>query len=276
MAAWHRRVACLPMIALLCAAGAPARGEDSTTRMFGRTITVSDGDEGQVLIIDGEQILTEIYISIDKDIVVDGIPALVGTASPGGNACEGAPFVISLEKGEAPILSGPIETCVAMEMSEESDQLIFASQAIPGRDGERWAWSPAGGFEEQSSVAFAPDIGKGWAELGRDSLSHPSGLMNYAEIAVDIDALLGDDKDLFETLITGPGSGEYKGSLYVGTACMAHNCEAAQALILADTRQRQIYLAWKAEDEKIVVRPPVGEWPALARVELRAWAVQWK
>ncbi|MGV8937791.1 MAG: hypothetical protein ACOH2J_11760 [Allorhizobium sp.] len=276
MAGFRQGIAWLLASALVLGACPAAWAENSAIRLFGREIVVADGEDGQVLTIDGEQVLTNVYISVDEGIVIDGVPVLVGTSSPGGNACEGSPFVITLKKGEAPVLSGPIESCAGMEMTEEADQLAFASQAYPGRDSERWTWSPSSGFEEQQSVAFEPDGEKGWAEFGSDRLSHPAELMNYAEIAIQIDQMLGDDKDLLETLLTGPGSGAYKGSLYVGNACMAHNCDQAQALILADAQQREVYLAWKPEGEKIVVRPPVSDWPARAKVELRAWAVKWK
>ena len=44
----------------------------------------------------------------------------------------------------------------------------------------------------------------------------------------------------------------------------------------ADPATKRIYLAWKPQDQKIIVRPEVKEWPVTARDALRDWAATWK
>jgi hypothetical protein len=64
--------------------------------------------------------------------------------------------------------------------------------------------------------------------------------------------------------------------MYLGMACTSHMCTEEEALLAADIPQKKVYLAWKPMNAKIVVRPPVKEWPAQARTALKDWAAKWK
>jgi hypothetical protein len=45
-----------------------------------------------------------------------------------------------------------------------------------------------------------------------------------------------------------------------------------EALLFLSAQDRKAYLAWKPENQKIVARPPVSEWPDKQRLELMMWA----
>jgi hypothetical protein len=55
--------------------------------------------------------------------------------------------------------------------------------------------------------------------------------------------------------------GEFDSDYFVGTSSVAHMADETGSLIVADPRARQVFIAWKAEGKKIIVRPEVKEWP---------------
>jgi hypothetical protein len=244
-------------------------------RMFGHEIAIAGSMPAMSLQIDGRPVLKDATISLSELVMVAGVPTLVGNRSAGGNACDGSPFILSFPAGSPPRLDGPIDACASIAMEVSADHLDFRSRPVAGQDGERWTWSPGGGLKAQQNVAFTADAGKGWSQLRQKTLQHPSEIFEYGEIADQLDALLGDDKSNFEEIITGVGSGEFKGDDYVGSACAQHLCDSTGALVFLSIRDKSVYIAWKPEDEDIVVRPPVKQWPDRARRALKQWAEQW-
>ena len=88
-------------------------------------------------------------------------------------------------------------------------------------------------------------------------------------------SLIGGDFDEAIGIIEGTGSGEFDGDYFVGTSSVAHMADETGSLIVADRRARQVFIAWKAEGKKIVVRPEVKEWPEAPRRFLKDWAEPW-
>lgn len=244
--------------------------------MFGHEVTIDRNDDGETLKVDGKALHSNIYVSVTQVALVAGMPVVIGDSSAGGNACAGSPFVLMLPKGGAPNFEEPLDTCMPVTAKEEESRLVFEAPPLPGRDGERWSWDPTGGFKTLDAVAFVPDAAKGWRELAAAAPGHPGDLFGYAEIATQMEGMLGNDAENYKQIITGVGSGQMKDGFYIGTACQPHNCGGVEALVAADPGTKRVYLAWKPQDRKIIVRPEVKEWPATARDALRDWATIWK
>ncbi|MDW9783684.1 hypothetical protein GOB29_03300 [Sinorhizobium meliloti] len=244
--------------------------------LFGRSVSVSKVEDQQRLTIDGREILKNYYVSIDQIEVVDGIPVVIGTSSMGGNACEGSPFIVSFPPDGNPRVDGPLDTCLGVRVEKSADALILSTAAMPNDPGQKWTWTAAAGLKELERETFVADSSKGWAQLRERTVSHPSELLDYAEIGNEIASMAGTDRGLVNDILMGVGSGAFKGDYFVGVTCSRHMCLDQEGLVIADIQNRKIYLAWKPSGQKIKVQPPVTEWPEEAKVEIREWAAKWK
>lgn len=244
-------------------------------KLFGHDVSVA-GDAPDALTVDGKTVLSEQYITLGEMLVVADVPILVGTASPGGNACEGSTFVLSFPPDGEPRLDGPLDTCSATTHSVEDGALAFETEAFPGTDAQHWAWDAAEGFQAEASTPFAADEAKGWDDIRKHKAGHPLDLMGYGPVAREIDTLLGSDKSDVLPIMSGPGTGEYQGGLYVGQSCTAHMCGEESLLIVASASDETVFIAWKPSGRKIVVRPAVKTWPDAAKAQLKKWAADWK
>lgn len=245
-------------------------------KMFGYRIAVVQRDFEQVLIIDERDFLRNTTINISDIQLVSGTPVVVGSSSAGGNTCDSSPFVISFPTGAKPKVDGPIESCRPVTIDVLADQLTFKTTALPNSPGETWTWTPASGFAKSVDQDFIADTSKGWSELREKTVSHPSELLSFGEVAAQINDLLGSDKDDYSNIILGVGSGSFDGDYFVGSACTRHLCQEEEALLVASIQEKTVFLAWKPSGEKIVVRPPVKQWPERAKAALREWAEKWK
>jgi hypothetical protein len=256
--------------------GSSASAMEFDLQVFGHRVAVESDDDGEILKVDDREVHRNIYVHIERVAVIDDVRTIVGTSSDGGNACAPTPFVLTLPAGDEPKLEMFPEDCAGPTSSEEDGKLVFTAEPLPGRDGERWSWDPTNGFKSMGALAFKSDPGKGWNSLVSAPPEHPSGLYDFGAIADQLDELLGDDAADFKEIITGVGSGELRDDgFYVGTSCLPHSCGAVEAIVVADTTEEQVYVAWKPLDAKIIVRPEVKSWPASARTALREWAATW-
>lgn len=244
--------------------------------MFGHRVSVVQADDKEKLVIDGREILKDQYVSIDQLEVVGGTPVAIGTSSAGGNACEGAPFIVSFPPNANPRIDGPLETCFVVRVEKSADMLTFSTAATPNEPSKKWTWTTADGLKVAQGEKFAPDTSKGWTQLRERTVSHPSELLDYAEIGSEIARMAGFDRELVNDILMGVGSGEFKGDYFVGTTCSRHMCGDQEGLLIADVPNRKIYLAWRPSGQKIKVSPAVTEWSEKARIEIREWAAKWK
>lgn len=261
------------IIAILLAPGVLAA---DVSRFFGHEIAITGENPERSLEIDGRSVLKDAIISISEVTVIGGVPTLVGERSAGGNACDASPFIISFPQSGQPRIDGPIDSCAYVPREIKRDSILFSTPAVPGSDGERWSWTPADGLKKSTSVAFKADAAKGWATLRERTLEHPADVFSFSEIADQLSSLLGADRSAFEDIITGVGGGEFRGDNYIGIACTRHMCDSTGAIVFLSTADRKVYVAWKPDGEKIVVRPPVKEWPDEPRQALKTWAAKWK
>lgn len=264
----------LSILALTTASSASAA--DLSLSMFGHKVEIVARDTEQALVIDGQELLKDEIVSINDIRLVSGTPVIVGESSPGGNACDASPFIVALTSAAKQRLDGPIDNCNSVQMQASADQLTFSTRPLPTEAGENWVWQPDIGFKKAGSTAFQPSQTKGWAQLQQSGINHPGDIFSFSEIATQIDSMLGPAKASYTNILMGTGSGKLDKDYFIGTSCTRHSCGEEEALLVASIANRKVFLAWKPSGEKIQVRPPVTEWPAKAKTELRDWAAKWK
>lgn len=270
-----RRSAFIVAITVLPAGIQPAKAIDIES-LFGHTVRLEGEYPERALKIDGRELHRNAILLFDQVIIVNGVPALIGSSSDGGNMCDGTPFVVSFPVDGKPRFDGPIDACANIGHEVYEDRIVFSTNNIPGKGREQWSWTPADGLKELGDMAFVAEDKSGWQALRERSFQHPSDALKNAEIAAALKSLLGSDFEAFQEIITGTGGGEFKSDDYVGTTCTAHMCMEEEAFLFLSAKDRQAFAAWKPYERKIVVHPPVKQWPEKAKQELRAWAEKWK
>lgn len=244
--------------------------------VFGHQVAIVTRDTEQALMVDGQELLRNEYVDIDDIRLVSGVPVMIGKSYPGGNICDSSPFVVSLATAAKPRVDGPIDSCRPVQMQGSADQLAFSTTPLPNEAGENWVWKPNVGFQKTGNSGFQTSQAKGWAQLQQSGINHPGDIFSFGEIATQIDGLLGPAKASYVDILMGTGSGQFDRDYYIGTSCTRHSCGEEEALLVASIANRRVFLAWKPSGEKIQVLPPVTEWPAKAKAELRDWAAKWK
>jgi hypothetical protein len=245
-------------------------------KVSGHTIVVEGSMPEQELKVDGHSFYKNAIILFDELIVIDNTPALLGTSSPGGNACDGSPFVLSFPPHSQPKLDGPLDSCAWFQHENSDSSVVFSTHPVPGKSTEHWNWTPTDGFAQLPDTPFAADPSLGWDNLRERTLGHPAEVFKNEDLSASVKALLGSRFDWFQALMTGVGSGEFIGDDYVGTSCRPHMCMDEAGLLFLSAHDRRVFVAWKPDGQKIVVMPPVKEWPDKAKGELRSWAAKWK
>ncbi|WP_073057649.1 hypothetical protein [Kaistia soli] len=130
-------------------------------------------------------------------------------------------------------------------MTASRDSLQFKTNAVPGQNGATWRWTPSDGFINSDPVVYRVDSDKGWSDLRSRTIGHPSELFFYGEIARQLVELLGVDRIAFQAILSGVGSGEFKGNNYFGSACTPHMCGTEEGMVFLDALSKRAYIAWK-------------------------------
>ncbi|APG93456.1 hypothetical protein [Sinorhizobium americanum] len=142
--------------------------------LFGHTVRIEGEYPERALKLDDRELHRNAILHFDELVIVDSIPALIGSSSNGGNACDASPFVISFSTGGKPRFDGPIEGCAQIGREVFEDKVVFSTNNIPGKGREQWSWTPAGGLKELGVVAFVPEDQSGWQALRERAFEHPS------------------------------------------------------------------------------------------------------
>ena len=260
-------------VLLTLATVSPLTAQPISLKAFGHEIEITGKYPDSKLIVDGRQLHTDGIISIEEVVTVGDLGVIIGHSSGGGNVCEGSHFVISFPPGEPARFDGPLDTCHVVTYSIQGATITFEEAPTPNSGGALFSWGLANGFTKLGEKSFSVDVDddKGWAELRRRDVEHPSDLLSYGQIAAQINALLGTHRREYEELIFGVGSGEFRGDTYIGRTCAPHNCGDYEALLVADMRNRRIFLAWKTRDNAIEVRPKLSEWGDFDQGAFSAW-----
>ncbi|MGE0458453.1 MAG: hypothetical protein AB7O56_09635 [Bauldia sp.] len=254
------------------ASALPALADPVSFEAFGRPFEVRGEAFAEELWLDGTKVHENGFIFIDAIGIVGGTPVIVGTSATGGNACGGAPFVVSFPPGGAPVFDGPIDTCAALAVTIEANDVLFRGTPSVLAPAEQYSWHPGGvGFVAEAALPFAPSKQSGWDAIAAGAVSHPFDLLDYADMVGAFDMLVpADVRDEVLLALSGPGTGERQPAMFVGEACFPHNCPYSQALVVADEAQRRLYLAWSIDGVE-TIEPAEIEWTEGGLVALAEW-----
>lgn len=262
---------------LLCLAGA-ASADTLALDLFGREFKLGPDDEDDTmtaLSIDGDDLITGYVVHLERIDILNGVPFIVGGTGSGGNICELAPFVISLPQGKPARVDGPIGDCDGISYDVRADAIVFTDSAYPGETQRVWTWTPAEGMRREERVAEA-GTGSGWDALREGSASHPADMLRTADVSALMMARVGPkNESLYREHLKGIGSIERQGGMVTSASCRKFDCEDAGQLTVFDLETRTVFVALKPVGGKIMVFPPVKEWPREAREALKTWAEPW-
>ena len=241
-------------------------------RYFGSEVNINgEWGFGQSLVIEGKQVLEGFIISLDEVAMLNGVGVIIGSTGDSGNACNLKNFVISFPQGSSPRLDGPLDECRPVSHSIMNDRIEFRTKPMPLDPGNLWAWTAERGFVAGPEIPFVSDSTKGWDDLRARAVNHPGDLFNYGEVAQSIkDVALAEEK-IIVPILTGVGSGKFNGDMYIGSACKPRMCGEQEAIVVADIRNKKIFLAWKVDKKPIVARPALNLWPQSARSAYANW-----
>ena len=265
----------LAAIFLLFSLVGPALAQDSVSHfvVFGHDVSLTEIQGDRRLKVD-DIVLKDDRISLKSILTVANTPILIGF-SGGGAACNDSPFIVTLRKDGLATLDGPIATCRTTEMEVLETGLIFTTTPLPGALGEVWSWTPKDGLKKRDDIAYVPED-KGWKDLREGSINHPTDIFRYREIAEQAEELLGNEREVFLELLSGPGSGHFTNGHYLGKACMAHNCTRAGAMIYLDPDIKRVFLAWKPDGRATEIVPEFIFWPSAVQSVFEEWETKWK
>lgn len=121
------------------------------------------------------------------------------------------------------------------------------------------------------ALGAAPSQGSGFEAALSGQIAHPSDLLDYADTGALATALMGDTRDEIVLALTGPGGIERRGYVLIGDTCLAADCRALQVLIVVDTAERRVFLAWQGTTAAEVIRPAEHLWPIEGQDVLVGW-----
>lgn len=264
----------LPIAGLALGLLGAASAHAEELRIFGHEVWIlGDARGGERLLVDEREVHADWYLSIDEILVLADVGIVIGFSSPGGNACNGAPFILSFALvGDAPPrIDGPLPTCSVVTQTILADQILFETSPFPTRPGQAWVWTPADGIQALPDIPFVANAARGWTEMRERTAGHPADLFDYEVIAQQIYDLLGDRREEALRIVLGVGSGRFDGDMFVGTACEPHNCGLTASILIADMQTRQVFVAYKPDDGPLVILPDADLWPPNPRSALLQW-----
>lgn len=122
---------------------------------------------------------------------------------------------------------------------------------------------------EIAQAALSP-VASGFDAARAGTIAHPRDFLGYADVRTLATALLGEDADRILYALTGPGGVERRGDVFVGDACHPDDCTLLQVLIVVDTAQRRVFLAWQNRMSE-EFRPADRNWPIEGQDFLVGW-----
>jgi len=263
-----RMTAALALGALALAS--PALADPISFEVFGHAFEIRGEPFQEELWLDGTKVHENGLLFVDQIGIVASTLVIVGTSATGGNLCGAAPFVVSFPSGGTPVFDGPVDTCAALAVTFEPNDVLFQGTPSPLGPGEQWSWHPGAGFVQEAPIAFVPRTESGFAAAAAGAIDHPFRLFEYGDTLELAEAMMGEERDEILTALSGPGASELRSTLYVGDACYPHNCPYAQTFVAADTTTDGLYMAWNLSG-RVTVVPGIAEWPEAAAAALAEW-----
>lgn len=263
------------LAALLLALAPAARAEQAVkpTSVKVGSVTLQIVDNGN-----GEQELRERTRVLAKDAIINpglaasfkGTQARVFEMSPGGNACDGWPAVITVDKaGKVAADTTMKEECASFNATADAEGFTFVQQAVPGMEGSVWRFTPERGMRKLGALVFQPQPNSTWSDLDR-MLDHPMSLFSCAPFDAAVHKLTGVNYVELALRLHVGSAVEKKDGYLIATGCQAHACDSDEGFIAIDRKRHDVFVAVRS-DKDVTVFPKLETWPAPARDELKAW-----
>ncbi|MHC1999715.1 hypothetical protein ACYQR9_04655 [Methylobacterium sp. CM6241] len=257
----------------------PAKAQQIDIEIFGHRLSYNpsyeDKDFNRVLNFGGNIIVKAANIHLKKIDRMNNVFYIVGSAGPGGNTCDAAPFIISIENGKPPKLFGPLDVCAETNITYRDDSIHIVEKGAVGRKVRTWIWLPETGLS-RTEMTKSADTSKGWNTLWDRKITHPSDILESNELLKSIERNVGPNLKHYLEQISGIGSTVYEGDILTGTACIKSECDQTGSFISLDLQTKTIYTAFKPRYKNIIVQPPVREWPSAVRKSLAEWAKSYR
>jgi hypothetical protein len=257
-------------------ASAHARAEDAAkptdVTVGPATLQIVEPESGEKELRHGTRVLVKEF-SINEGVAAKfkEISARVFAIGPGGNACDGWPAVVTVDKdGKVAIDLTMKDLCSLYIASIDEEGFTFVEKALPGTDGSVWRFTPDDGVRRLGVLVFRPQPKSTWNDLDR-MLDHPLSLFNVAPIDAAVRKLTGPQFREFALRLNVAGGVEKKDERFlVGTGCQAHACNSDQGFIGIDRKGRELFLAMRS-GSRVTTWPAPARWPAPLREDYESW-----
>jgi len=235
------------------------------------TLQIVYTGEGEQELRDGTRVLVKDSI-VSPGIVATfkDMAAQVFTVSPGGNACEGWPAVVTVDKaGKVAIDTSMHDECMTLNATADEEGFTFVEPVVPDQYGSVWRFTPERGITRLGVLVFRAWPNSTWNDL--DKLTdHPLSLFYSAPFDAAVRKLTGKAYSELAMRLRVAGPVEKKGAYLIATGCQAHACNSDQGFVVVDRKAHAVFLAMRSEGN-LKTWPRAASWPAPARAELSAW-----
>jgi hypothetical protein len=261
------------LAAVLATAHARAEGVKPTDVTVGPvTLQIVEPESGEKELRHGTRVLVKEF-SINEGLAAKfkDTSARVFDVGPGGNACDGWPAVVTVEKGGKVAIDLTMrDLCSLYVASTDEEGFTFVEKALPGTDGSVWRFTPEDGMRRLGVLVFRPQPNSTWNDLDR-MLDHPLSLFNVAPFDAAVRKLTGAQFREFALRLNVAGGVEKKDERFlVGTGCQAHACNSDQGFVGIDRKSRAIFLAMRS-GSRMATWPAPARWPAPLREDYETW-----
>ena len=236
------------------------------------TLQIVETDSGEKELRHGGRVLVKDY-SLSEGLVAKfkDVSARVFDVGPGGNACEGWPAVVTVDRdGKVAVDTTLKGECHYFIVATDEDGFVFVERAVPDQDGSVWRFAPGEGLRRLGLLVFRPQPKSSWNDLDK-WLDHPLSLFNVAPVDTAIRKLTGRQFGDLALRLRVASEVEKKGDGFlVGTGCQPHACDSDAGFLAIERKTRGVFLAMRSGKE-MNIWPPLGRWPELLRAELKSW-----
>jgi hypothetical protein len=236
------------------------------------TLQIVETDSGEKELRHGTRVLAKDY-SLNEGLAAKfkDTHARVFDVGPGGNACEGWPAIVTVDRDGKVVVDTTLKgECHYFIVATDEDGFVFVERAVPDQDGAVWRFVPGEGMRRLGLLVFRPQPKSNWNDLDK-WLDHPLSLFNVAPVDAAVRKLTGKQFGDLALRLRVASEVEKKGDGFlVGTGCQPHACNSDAGFVAIERKTRGVFLAMRSGKD-VNVWPPLARWPEPLRAELKSW-----
>ena len=235
------------------------------------TLQIVETESGEKELRHGTRVLVKDYlVSEGLAAKFKDTHARVFDVGPGGNACDGWPAVVTVDKdGKVAADTTMKDLCSLFGASADEEGFTFVERAVPDQAGSVWRFTPEAGMRRLGLLVFRPQPKTTWNDLEK-SLDHPLALFDVAPFDAAVRKLTGNQYNDFTLRLRVAGGVEKKGNFLIGSGCQPHACNSDQGFIAVDRKTNDVFLAMR-RNERFTTWPVLSRWPDAMKRELASW-----